>query len=266
MAVIGGDEQLQRRINENIKLVDGNLNRSKAEEEGRPRSYPTVVIHEDLWKPQFVSGCKIEIENCEFESVPMGDFVVVRIDRNVRIVRMLGWKYVDGKVNIEFLPAPGVNKPTISGDLNLLGRVYRVTNPATGKTFDPNVRGDFDQIYSTISSFGTKNIFSGLFSMITSFCSDWLHRPKTKKAGEESFVKGLKKITRWDRELKDKREKEKLQNKNKKRLRSIGLGQDIIEYQSDNDALEEEAIEQKKTQVITEASVDDWWIGNAGKR
>ena len=93
-----------------------------------------------------------------------------------------------------------------------------------------------------------------------------MNRPKVKKEGEESFVKGLKKIERWDRELKDKREKEKLQKKKKKHLRSSGLGQDIIEYQSDNDALEEEAIEQKKTQVITEASVDDWWIGNAGKR
>ncbi len=265
MAVIGGDEQLQRRLNENIRLVDGSLNRSKAEEDGRPRKFPTVVIHEDLWKPQFVSGCKIEIENCEFESVPMGDFVVVRIGHNVRIVRMLGWKYVAGKVNIIYLSAPGVRKPTISSDLSLLGRVHSVTNPA-GKTFDPNVRGDFDKMYSTVSLFGTKSIFTGLFSMIGSFCSDWMTRPGIKKRNKDSFLQGLKKIERWDREIKDKREKERLQDKQKKRLRSIGLGQDIIEYQSENDAVEEETVEQKNTQVITEASVDDWWIGNAGKR
>ncbi len=264
MKLVGGDEQFQRRINEDIKMVDNDGKRAVGSD-GRPRSFPTIIIHEDLWPPQFVAGCKIQIENCDYEAVPVGDFVVARIGNKVCIVRLMGWRFINGQVELKYVDSPKAPKMRSSSSLIILGRVYNVVNPATGKTFDPNRMNIVDRSYYNVTGFGTRNVFVGGFQTVAAFSNDWFYRMKSKVKRNWSFFRGLGRIKKIENELKEKKRHDEMLRKKKRYLASTGRGKDIIEVVPNDEPIENEVSFENAKMILEKQSVEDWWIDEKKK-
>ncbi len=264
MKLVGGDEQFQRRISEDIKMVEDDGKRAIGND-GRPQSFPTIIIHEDLWPPHFVSGCKIQIENCDYEAVPSGDFVVARIGNKVCIVRLMSWRYVNGQVELKYVDSPKSPKMKSSTSLTILGRVYNVFNPATGKTRDPNRMNIVDRSYYNMTGFGTRNIITGGISTVITFSHDWFYRMKSKVKRNWSFFRGLGRIKKIEDELKEMKRRDEMVRKKKRYLAATGRGKDIIEVVPNDDTTENDVSLENAKMILEKQSVEDWWVGGDKK-